>query len=73
MTEPSHGIRNIGSLQASHVRHHQALTVPTQHDATPGVPARSAWIGGHGTEPYEQNTQQSPDLGFNFVPQPVHT
>jgi hypothetical protein len=26
--------------------------------------------GGHGTEPYEQYTQQSPDLGFSRRPQP---
>ncbi len=24
---------------------------------------RCCWIGGHGTEPNEQNTQQSPGLG----------
>jgi hypothetical protein len=30
-----------------------------------------AWIGGHGTEPYEQNTQQSPARGSNRVPQPL--
>jgi hypothetical protein len=27
-----------------------------------------AWIGGHGTQPYEQNTQQSPGNGFSLVP-----
>jgi hypothetical protein len=27
-------------------------------------------IGGQGTEPYEQNTQQSPGLGRSAVPQP---
>jgi hypothetical protein len=32
-----------------------------------------ARIGGHGTEPYEQNTQQSPGLGLNLVRQPVHS
>jgi hypothetical protein len=36
------------------------------------TPERSAWIGGHGTEPYEQNTQQSPRLGRSIAPQPVH-
>jgi hypothetical protein len=28
--------------------------------------------GGHGTSPQEQNTQQSPALGFNSAPQPLH-
>lgn len=27
------------------------------------------WIGGHGTLPQEQNTQQSPGLGCNNLPQ----
>ena len=27
------------------------------------------WIGGHFTSPYEQYTQQSPDLGFNSASQ----
>jgi hypothetical protein len=26
------------------------------------------WTGGHGTVPYEQNTQQSPAFGFNRAP-----
>jgi hypothetical protein len=47
--------------------------VQVQHDAGPASPALCVWIGGHGREPYEQNTQQSPDLGFSFVPQPVHS
>ena len=37
----------------------------------PGTPDRAAWIGGHGTEPYEQNTQQSPAFGRRVTPQPV--
>jgi hypothetical protein len=28
-----------------------------------------AWIGGQGTDPYEQNTQQSPGRGFSSSPQ----
>jgi hypothetical protein len=31
------------------------------------------WIGGHFTVPYEQNTQQSPCLGFNKVLQFSHS
>ncbi|AIF47582.1 hypothetical protein HY57_10025 [Dyella japonica A8] len=31
------------------------------------------WIGGHGTEPYEQNTQQSPAFGFSSAPQAAHS
>jgi hypothetical protein len=27
------------------------------------------WTGGHGTEPYEQNTQQSPAFGLNTAAQ----
>jgi hypothetical protein len=34
-------------------------------------PDRSAWTGGHGTEPYEQNTQQSPSFGRSLAAQPV--
>jgi hypothetical protein len=31
--------------------------------------ARASWIGGQGTSPYEQNTQQSPGFGFIRIPQ----
>ena len=30
-------------------------------------------IGGHGTDPYEQNTQQSPGFGLKTVPQPAQS
>ena len=33
----------------------------------------SACIGGQGSEPYEQNTQQCPDLGFRRSPQPLQS
>ena len=33
-------------------------------------PTPCSWMGGHGTVPYEQNTQQSSDLGLNKIPQP---
>jgi hypothetical protein len=36
-------------------------------------PNLSAWMGGHGTDPYEQNTQQSPALGFKSTPHPWHS
>jgi hypothetical protein len=45
---------------------------PVQQEAALS-PARSAWIGGHGIEPYEQNTQQSPAFGLSRTPQPVHS
>jgi len=32
-----------------------------------------AWIGGHGSVPYEQNTQQSPCLGFSSELHDVHS
>jgi len=32
-----------------------------------------SWIGGHGTVPNEQNTQQSPGLGRSSVPQPLQS
>jgi hypothetical protein len=52
----------------SHIsRHWQQASVP------PPAPARCACIGGHGTEPYEQKTQQSPGFGRNLSPQPVHS
>jgi hypothetical protein len=42
-----------------------------QQVVVPGSPERCAWIGGHGTEPKEQKTQQSPGLGRSSAPQPV--
>lgn len=36
----------------------------------PAQQGEFAWIGGQGTDPYEQNTQQSPGFGFRTVPQP---
>jgi len=36
-------------------------------------PPDSSCLGGQGTEPNEQNTQQSPLFGFSFSPQPTHT
>src|SRR5262245_1471596 len=33
----------------------------------------AACIGGHGTEPYEQNTQQSPGFGLRRCPQPLQS
>jgi len=46
---------------------------PAQQDATPAALERWAWTGGHGDEPYEQNTQQSPGFGRSLAPQPVHS
>jgi hypothetical protein len=37
------------------------------------APRPSACTGGHGAEPYEQNTQQSPAFGRSIVPQPAHS
>jgi len=48
------------------------LPHPTQQRGAPGFPDRSFWTGGHETEPYEQNTQQSWGFGRSVVPQPVH-
>jgi hypothetical protein len=31
------------------------------------------WTGGQGTDPNEQNTQQSPANGLSFTPQPLQT
>ena len=31
------------------------------------------WIGGQGTDPYEQNTQQSPANGFSLMPHPLQS
>jgi hypothetical protein len=44
-----------------------------QQDTTSPSPERCAWTGGHGEEPYEQNTQQSPGFGLSLAPQPVHS
>lgn len=32
-----------------------------------------SWIGGQGTSPQEQNTQQSPGFGCSNSPQPVQS
>jgi hypothetical protein len=40
----------------------------TQQPVTP-----SACLGGQGTEPKEQNTQQSPLFGRSRLPQPVQS
>ena len=37
------------------------------------VPGGRLEFGGQGTEPYEQNTQQSPDLGRMMTWQPGHS
>jgi hypothetical protein len=34
-----------------------------------GAKQRWSWIGGHGTDPYEQKTQQSPGFGRSIAPQ----
>ena len=34
---------------------------------------RPAWTGGHGTDPYEQKTQQSPGFGFSRAPHAVQS
>jgi len=44
---------------------------PQQVDDRPFI--RASWTGGHGTLPYEQNTQQSPALGLSRAPHPVHS
>jgi hypothetical protein len=33
----------------------------------------AAWRGGQATSSYEQNTQQSPALGWSNAPQPTHS
>ena len=43
-----------------------------RHAGSVHAPARATWIGGHGTDPYEQNTQQSPGFGFRVAPQVMH-
>lgn len=35
--------------------------------------SKSSWTGGHGTEPYEQKTQQLPGSGFSLTPQPLQS
>src|SRR5262245_34799463 len=47
------------------------ITQSAQQEASVS-PERSACIGGHGTEPSEQNTQHSPGFGRSIEPQPVH-
>jgi hypothetical protein len=48
------------------------LPHPALQCGAPGFVDDSFCTGGHETEPYEQNTQQSPGFGRSVVPQPVH-
>ena len=41
-------------------------------DAQHPAPGPASCTGGQGTEPYEQNTQQSPAFGRSTTPQPPH-
>jgi hypothetical protein len=50
-----------------------AILYAVQHEAAPGAPEDALCIGGQATEPYEQNTQQSPCFDRNRTPQPVHS
>ena len=50
-----------------------ATDYAVQHEVVPGAPEGALCIGGQGTDPYEQNTQQSPFFGRNRAPQPVHS
>ena len=49
----------------------KALHYPILWQQGPAFPL--AWIGGQGTVPYEQNTQQSPLLGLSSVWQLEHS
>jgi hypothetical protein len=44
---------------------------PSDRRARPSCPA--SCIGGHGTSPKEQNTQQSPAFGLSIAPQSLHS
>jgi hypothetical protein len=46
---------------------------PEQEGTTLAPTVWSACIDGHGAEPYEQKTQQSPGLGLSRAPQPTHS
>ena len=59
----------IGYIRVS--TEQQAYMLYPQHPVLPV--ARAAWIGGQGMLPYEQNTQQSPGLGFSTVLQLGHS
>ncbi len=48
----------------------QVIAGPPQL-APPPLP--SSWIGGHGTVPYEQKTQQSSSFGRNSVLHAAHS
>ena len=56
-----------------HVGDRGHVRYPRRHEAALPSPKRLACMGGQGTEPKEQNTQQSRGLGRSFIPQPVQT
>jgi len=67
----------VTGRQPHHSRHKTHLCVQArgwryeQQLAALPEPRNSAWTGGHGTEPYEQNTQQSPGFGRSMTPHPA--
>ncbi len=50
-----------------------ALAAEVGHGYRPPQQSRDCWTGGHLTDPYEQNTQQSPALGRRIAPQAEHS
>jgi len=61
----NHAIRLLRVLQS------QSLELWSDIGAQQG--SRPSWIGGHGTEPYEQKTQQLRGNGFSLSPQPLQS
>jgi hypothetical protein len=64
------GVCRLGRAHRKRRRQHRDCQ--EQQEAPPPAPDRSAWIGGHGTEPEEQNTQQSPGFGRSVAPHCAH-
>jgi hypothetical protein len=62
-------------------RRHEQRRIARSNQLTDGLApsptaeqqSRFSWIGGHATDPNEQKTQQSPDLGFNSSLQWAHS
>jgi hypothetical protein len=63
------GLRSQSRALSNDIVYRNGYAPPQQ--AAPVSPERSAWTGGHETEPKEQNTQQSPCFGRSVAPQPV--
>ena len=81
----TYGLEGLIELYQDRIEEHKAtppapdwngvFVAETKDAESRNLPPQHApsWIGGHGTVPYEQYTQQSPCFGFKTSPQPLQS